>query len=275
MCSRRSTPADCSPLRGPDAAALGPASVQNGGMAGAESGGDRDLVRRLARVDWKRVAADLDALGHARIPRLLSAAECRSVAALWSQEERFRSHVDMARHRFGEGEYRYFANPLPPPVRALRAALYPPLARIANAWAEMLGQEQRHPPTLKGFVEHCHSAGQKRPTPLLLRYEAGGYNRLHQDLYGSVAFPLQVAVLLSRPEREFRGGEFLLVEGRPRMQSRGEALVLERGEAVVFPNRERPLRGARGYARAQVRHGVSTLHTGVRLTLGIIFHDAR
>lgn len=232
------------------------------------------LGRRLGRVDWGRVATDLDAHGYARIPRLLSSAGCRSVATLWSQE-RFRSKIDMARHRFGEGEYRYFANPLPPPVRALRTGLYPPLARIANAWAEMLGQEQRHPATLKGFVERCHSAGQTRPTPLLLRYEAGGYNRLHQDLYGAVAFPLQVAVLLSRPEHEFRGGEFLLVEGRPRMQSRGEALVLERGEAVVFPNRERPVRGARGYSRAQVRHGVSTLHTGVRLTLGIIFHDAK
>jgi hypothetical protein len=181
----------------------------------------------------------------------------------------------MSRHRFGEGQYAYFSNPLPRLVRSLRAGLYPPLARIANGWAAALGREQRQPSTLKEFLEHCHQQGQRQPTPLLLRYEAGGYNRLHQDLYGDVAFPLQVAVLLSRPGRDFDGGEFLLLEQRPRMQSRGEAIALRRGEAVVFPNHERPVLGTRGYSRAQVRHGVSTVHAGERLTLGVIFHDAR
>jgi hypothetical protein len=181
----------------------------------------------------------------------------------------------MGRHRFGEGQYAYFSNPLPPLVRNLRVGLYPPLARIANAWAAALGREERQPSTLREFLEHCHREGQRHPTPLLLRYEAGGYNRLHQDLYGDVAFPLQVAVLLSRPRQDFDGGEFLLLEQRPRMQSRGEAIGLTRGEAVVFPNRERPVLGTRGYSRAQVRHGVSTVHAGERLTLGIIFHDAR
>jgi len=184
----------------------------------------------------------------------------------------------MARHRFGEGDYRYFEAPLPPRVRALRESLYPPLASVANASRARLGSRQvvgkPYPPTLDGFLAHCRRQGQTRPTPLLLRYEAGGYNCLHQDLYGAVAFPLQVAVLLSRPEHDFTGGEFLLVEQRPRMQSRGEAISLARREAVVFPTRERPVRGARGVYRTQMRHGVSRLHSGVRLTLGIIFHDA-
>jgi len=213
--------------------------------------------------------------GHSRVTGLLSAGDCRSLAALWGKRDRFRSHVDMGRHRFGQGEYAYFANPLPPAVGELRRALYPPLARIANTWNDSLGRDERFPPTLKGFLAHCQGQGQARPTPLLLRYEAGGYNRLHQDLYGAVAFPLQVAVLLSRPGTEFEGGEFLLLEQRPRMQSRGEALALERGEAVVFPNCERPVAGPRGFSRARVRHGVSTVHAGKRLTLGIIFHDAR
>ena len=230
---------------------------------------------RLARVDWERVAADLDARGHARLPRLLTARECRATAALWQERQRFRSHVDMARHRFGEGAYRYFARPLPPLVEALRRRLYPPLARIANAWAERVGGDERYPATLARFLARCREEEQRRPTPLLLRYEAGGYNCLHQDLYGPVAFPLQVAILLSEPGREFEGGEFLLVEQRPRMQSRGEAIALARGEALVFPTRERPVAGARGWYRCQMRHGVSTLARGERATLGIIFHDAR
>lgn len=246
---------------------MGRSAALRGGAAGALEG-------RLAGVDWELVAAELDERGHARLPGLLRAAECRSLAALWRRRELFRSHVDMGRQRFGEGEYRYFADPLPPLVARLRAGLYPPLARIANTWAERLGRE-RYPSGLQGFLRLCRRAGQTRPTPLLLRYQAGGYNRLHQDVYGALAFPLQVAVLLSQPQRDFRGGEFLLVEQRPRMQSRGEALALERGEAVVFPNRERPVRGAQGFSRAQVRHGVSSVHSGKRLTLGVIFHDAR
>jgi hypothetical protein len=242
--------------------------------AAARGAAAEALEGRLAGVDWARVAAELDERGHARLPGLLGAAECRSLAALWRRPERFRSRVDMGRQRFGEGEYRYFAHPLPPLVARLRAGLYPPLARIANTWARRLGRE-RYPGRLDGFLRRCHRAGQTRPTPLLLRYAAGGYNRLHQDLYGALAFPLQVAVLLSRPERDFRGGEFLLVEHRPRMQSRGEALALARGEAVVFPNSERPVRGAHGFARAQLRHGVSSVHEGQRLALGVIFHDAR
>jgi hypothetical protein len=245
-----------------------------GRSAAAQGGAVADLEGRLDGVDWARVAAELDERGHARLPGLLRAAECRSLAALWRRRELFRSHVDMGRQRFGEGEYRYFAAPLPPLVARLRAGLYPPLARIANAWAKRLGGE-RYPAGLEGFLRLCRRGGQTRPTPLLLRYEEGGYNRLHQDLYGALAFPLQVAVLLSQPQRDFRGGEFMLVEHRPRMQSRGEALVLERGEAVVFPNRERPVRGAHGFARAQVRHGVSTVRGRQRLTLGVIFHDAR
>jgi hypothetical protein len=221
------------------------------------------------------VARDLDALGYARLPGLLSAGECAETSRLWKREGAFRSHVDMRSHRFGEGEYRYFTRPLPPLVSALRQHLYPPLARVANSWHASLGLEERHPPTLRGFLFRCHEAGQERPTPLLLRYEAGGYNRLHQDLYGSVAFPLQVTVLLSRPERDFRGGEFLLLEQGPRMQARGEAISLARGEAIVFPNSERPVAGARRVYRARMRHGVSRVLEGLRLALGIIFHDAK
>lgn len=235
----------------------------------------QQIESRVARCDWPAIGEALDARGHARLPRLLTAGECRAAARLWEERERFRTHVDMARHRFGQGAYRYFANPLPPLVAALRRQLYPPLARVANRWSERLGSDERFPPTLKGFLARCHSEEQRRPTPLLLRYEAGGYNCLHQDLYGPVAFPLQVAILLSEPRRDFTGGELLLVEQRPRMQSRGEAIALARGEALVFATRERPVEGARGWYRTQLRHGVSTIASGERATLGIIFHDAR
>ena len=233
------------------------------------------LATRLARIDWDRVGACLDERGHARLPRLLSARDCRAAERLWDEPDRFRSHVDMARHRFGEGAYRYFASPLPPLVAALRRSLYPPLARVANRWAERLGSEARFPPDLERFLARCRREEQRRPTPLLLRYQAGGYNCLHQDLYGPVAFPLQVAILLSDPDRDFEGGEFLLVEQRPRMQSRGEAIALARGEGLIFPTRERPVPGKRGFVRNQLRHGVSTLVSGRRTTLGIIFHEAR
>jgi len=181
----------------------------------------------------------------------------------------------MDQHRYGAGEYRYFSRPLPPLVEALRETLYPPLARIANAWQARFGSELRFPRTHRAFLRDCRAAGQERPTPLLLRYGEGGFNNLHQDLYGTVYFPLQLAILLSAPGRDFHGGEFLLLEQRPRQQSRGEAVALAQGEAIVFPTRERPVEGARGAYRAQLRHGVSRLHRGQRTTLGIIFHDAK
>ncbi len=230
---------------------------------------------RLAATDWPRLAAALDEEGHARLPGLLTAPECRELCGLYGDAERFRKRVDLGRQRFGVGEYRYFAHPLPPLVAALRTHLYPPLARIANGWLERLGSDERFPATLARFLAHCREREQTRPTPLLLRYEAGGYNRLHQDLYGEVVFPLQIACLLNRPERDFTGGEFLLVEQRPRQQSLGEAIALACGEGIVFPCRERPVSGARGPYRAQLRHGVSRVRSGERRTLGIIFHDAK
>ncbi|MGH0032710.1 MAG: 2OG-Fe(II) oxygenase [Myxococcota bacterium] len=230
---------------------------------------------RIAKLDWRKVAGDLDELGHARIPRVLNAAQCRELVRLYDADDRFRSTIDMEPRRFGRGQYRYFARPLPPQVEALRRAFYPPLARIADEWQARLGRAERFPPSLGGFLRRCHAAGQRRPTPLLLRYGEGDYNHLHQDLYGTVAFPLQVALLLSRPGRDFEGGEFLLVEQRPRQQSRGEAIALERGEALVFPTRERPVEGARGIYRAATRHGASRVRAGRRVVLGIIFHDAK
>jgi hypothetical protein len=237
--------------------------------------GPPGLAERVAAVDWERAARDLDAVGHARLPGLLRAEECRALAALWDEPARFRQRVDLARHRFGDvGEYQYFAYPLPESVGALRHALYAPLAGIANAWGERLAGA-RFPTALERFLARCRREGQARPTPLLLRYRAGGYNRLHQDLYGAVAFPLQVAFLLSAPRREFRGGEFLLLEQRPREQARVEVVPLEQGEAIVFPNRERPQRGPRGESRVRVRHGIARVLAGVRMTLGVIFHDAK
>jgi hypothetical protein len=223
---------------------------------------------------WMRVAADLDRWGFARIPRVLSARECERLAALYSRDAAFRKTISMDAHRFGSGEYRYFRYPLPPRVQRLREAFYPKLAQIANAWQARLGDSARFESTLAGFLGRCHSEGQPRPTPLLLHYEAGGFNNLHQDLYGAIAFPLQVTILLSRPSVDFEGGEFLLVEQRPRQQSRGCAVALERGEAIVFATRERPVDGVRGVYRAALRHGVSPVRAGRRTALGIIFHDA-
>jgi hypothetical protein len=234
-----------------------------------------DALRdRFAAIDWERVRAELDERGHARIPELLDAERCAELAALYSEDGRFRSTISMERFRFGRGEYRYFAQPLPVSVETLRTELYPPLARIANEWQQRLGAKPRFEPSLARFLRRCHAAGQKRPTPLLLRYHAGDFNCLHQDLYGTIAFPLQLTVQLARPRRDFEGGEFLLVEQRPRQQSRGEAVALEQGEAIVFPTRERPVAGTRGVYRAQMRHGVSTVRAGERTALGIIFHDA-
>ena len=232
------------------------------------------IVERLVRLDWQAILAALDEHGHATTPPLLDAAECTALARLYRDERRFRSTIDMARYRFGVGEYRYFAAPLPPLVADLRTHVYPRVVPLANRWMERLGMDERYPPDLASFLARCAAEGQRRPTPLLLRYTAGGYNCLHQDLYGRLAFPLQLTCMLSRPERDFTGGEFLLVEQRPRAQSRGEAIALGRGEAVIFATRYRPVAGARGDYRVTLRHGVSRLHTGDRLTLGVIFHDA-
>ena len=229
----------------------------------------------VAALDWARIEAELEGHGAAAtgVP-LLAPRDCAALSALYAQEAGFRSRIVMARHGFGRGEYKYFAEPLPPPVAALRAALYPRLVPLANRWAAALGEARRYPPDLAAFRAECHEAGQTRPTPLLLRYGAGDYNCLHQDIYGAIAFPLQVAVLLSAPGRDFTGGEFVLTEQRPRMQSRAEVVPLAQGEGVVFATRHRPVQGTRGVYRVALRHGVSRLRGGERFTLGVIFHDA-
>ena len=231
-------------------------------------------VSRAAAVDWQQVAASLDERGYATTAALLTTEQCRSLAALYDRKEAFRSRVVMQRHGFGSGEYKYLCYPLPDIVEALRQAIYPQLAPIANRWRERLREEGRFPPALAAYLKECHATGQERPTPLILKYEAGDYNCLHQDLYGDLVFPLQLTVLLSAPEDDFTGGEFLLVEQRPRAQSKGEVVPLRQGEAVIFPVHHRPVEGTRGPYRVTMRHGVSRLHSGHRLTLGIIFHDA-
>jgi len=225
-------------------------------------------------IAWDRVEEELGAFGCAVIPGLLPAKECTAAAALYERPDLFRSRVVMERHGFGRGEYQYFAYPLPAPLAALRADLYPPLAVIANRWQAVLGLDARFPDEHEDYLARCHAAGQLRPTPLLLRYRAGDYNCLHQDLYGELVFPLQVAVLLSTPGEDFEGGEFVLTEQRPRMQSRAEVVPLKQGDAVVFPVNQRPVQGTRGVYRVAMRHGVSRLRSGTRHTLGIIFHDA-
>jgi hypothetical protein len=229
----------------------------------------------VAALEWPPIEASLDERGYARTPRVLTDDECRALAALEGDDRRFRSRVDMERFGFGVGRYAYFSRPLPRVVEELRRNLYVHLVPIANRWMEALGEERRFPRSLEKFLAECAAAGQSKPTPLLLRYEPDGYNCLHRDLYGDVAFPLQVTAFLSAPEVDYAGGEFLLVEQRPRAQSRGEALLPGRGELMIFPNAVRPLRGRRGFYRAGVRHGVSRIRSGERLTLGIIFHDAR
>ena len=231
-------------------------------------------MSRLDAIDWPANSVYLDAQGWAVIPKLLSAKECEAVSSLYKIDEGFRSKIVMARHGFGSGEYKYFAYPLPPLIETLRIALYSDFAPIANRWHEAMGMEMRFPATHAQFIKRCHAAGQTRPTPLLLQYARDDYNCLHQDLYGEHVFPLQVAILLSEPGKDFEGGEFVLTEQRPRMQSRAAVVPLKKGDAVVFAVNSRPVQGTRGFYRCNLRHGVSKLRSGNRHTLGIIFHDA-
>jgi uncharacterized protein len=230
---------------------------------------------RINSADWRAASADLDAHGCAVLPNILSADECSALAECYDDDALFRSRVVMSRHGFGRGEYKYLAYPLPPVVADLRRALYPRLASIANAWHEALGVDVRFPSEHEQYLERCHRAGQTKPTPLLLRYVEGDYNCLHQDLYGELVFPLQVAFLLAEPGRDFTGGEFVLTEQRPRMQSRAEVVSLTQGDGVIFPVHHRPVQGTRGVYRVNLRHGVSRLKSGHRSTLGVIFHDAK
>lgn len=230
---------------------------------------------RVGEMDWPEIAEHLDGNGWAVLSGLLSASECRSIAGLYGENDIFRSHIIMARHGFGRGEYKYFSYPLPDTIAGLRTALYPQLAPIANRWNEAMGIDVRYPAEHADFIKRCHKAGQARPTPLLLQYGAGDYNCLHQDLYGEHVFPLQVAILLSEPEQDFTGGEFVLTEQRPRMQSRAAVVPLKQGDAVVFAVHQRPVQGTRGTYRVNLRHGVSQLRSGHRHTVGIIFHDAK
>jgi uncharacterized protein len=230
---------------------------------------------RVAGYDWPTLTDELNNFGCAVLPKLLVPEECGALAALYPDESHFRSQVHMARHGFGKGEYRYFKYPLPDLLCGLRTALYPHLAVVANAWNARMGISERYPDDHAAFLKRCHDAGQTRPTPLLLQYVAGDFNCLHQDLYGDLAFPIQVAILLSAPGRDFTGGEFVLTEQRPRMQSRAEVVSLAQGDAVAFAVHNRPVQGSRGNYRVNLRHGVSRVRSGMRHTLGIIFHDAR
>jgi hypothetical protein len=236
---------------------------------------DSSAAARIARYSWPQLTDELNSHGCAVLEKLLTPEECREVAALYPQESHFRSHVHMARHGFGKGEYRYFRYPLPELIAGLRTALYPHLADVANAWNGRMGVTKRYPTEHAAFLAQCHAAGQTRPTPLLLQYVPGDFNCLHQDLYGDLAFPIQVAILLSEPGRDFTGGEFVLTEQRPRMQSRAEVVPLTQGDAVAFAVHDRPVQGTRGHYRVNLRHGVSRLRGGMRHTLGIIFHDAK
>jgi uncharacterized protein len=231
-------------------------------------------VLEAVEIEWSPVVSDLDARGSAVIPQLLPQAECEALAALYPDDARFRSRIVMGRHGFGRGEYKYFSYPLPPPVEELRTMLYRSLAPVANRWNASLGVDVTYPPEHAEFIARCHAAGQRKATPLLLQYGADDFNCLHQDLYGPHVFPLQVAVLLSEPGRDFTGGEFVLTEQRPRMQSRVEVVPLRQGDAVVFAVHHRPVQGTRGVYRVNLRHGVSRIRSGHRHTLGIILHDA-
>ena len=234
-----------------------------------------DVESRVNAYDWPGIAEHLDGNGWAIVKNLLEASECRAIAGLYDDDRLFRSHIVMARHGFGRGEYKYLAYPLPDTVAALRTSLYPRLAPIANRWNASMRIDVRYPNEHSEFIERCHQAGQTRPTPLILKYGEGDFNALHQDLYGEHVFPLQVAILLSEADVDFTGGEFVLVEQRPRMQSRAEVVPLRRGDGVVFAVSHRPVQGTRGMYRVNLRHGVSTVRSGHRHTLGVIFHDAK
>lgn len=242
------------------------------GVAAARDRSD-GIFDRIASYDWRLVTQALDAGGNAVLEGLISSQECRELAALYPDETNFRSRVVMARHGFGKGEYQYFAYPLPDLVAGLRTTLYARLVPVANRWNEAMGTDVRYPVRHAEFIARCHSAGQRKPTPLLLQYGPGDYNCLHQDVYGEHVFPLQVAILLSAPGQDFTGGEFVMTEQRPRMQSRAEVVPLRRGDAVVFTVRQRPVQGSRGAYRVNLRHGVSRIRSGQRYTLGVIFHD--
>jgi len=231
-------------------------------------------MQRIDRLDWERISHELDAEGHSIIEQVLSPNECQTIAGLYSRDELFRSRIVMARHGFGRGEYKYFRYPLPTPIENLRTDVYPHLVPVANRWNASLGASQRFPESHAEYIEICHGAGQTKPTPLVLHYETGDYNCLHQDLYGEHVFPLQLAILLSRPKEDFSGGEFVLTQQRPRMQSRPMIVPLRQGDGVVFAVNHRPMKGARGFYRVTLRHGVSRIRSGQRHTLGIIFHDA-
>jgi hypothetical protein len=237
--------------------------------------GSTAVERSVARYDWGALTNELASNGCVVIERLVQPQECEFIAALYAREEHFRSHIHMARHGFGKGEYRYFDYPLPDLIGNLRMALYLRLSDVANEWNERLGVAERYPRTHDAFLGRCHEAGQTRPTPLLLQYGVGDFNCLHQDLYGDLAFPIQVAILLSKPGEDFTGGEFVLTEQRPRMQSRVEVVPLRQGDAVAFAVHNRPVQGSRGSYRVNMRHGVSRVRSGKRYTVGIIFHDAR
>jgi uncharacterized protein len=234
-----------------------------------------DIAARVEALDWAQATCDLDGQGCAVLKGLLSPDECRAITALYPDDKQFRSKIVMGRHGFGRGEYKYFAYPLPGLIAELRPALYAQLTGIANRWNETMGIDIRYPERHEAFLQRCHDAGQVRPTPLLLQYGAGDYNCLHQDLYGEHVFPLQVAILLSEPGRDFTGGEFVLTEQRPRMQSRPEVVPLTQGDAVAFAVHHRPVQGTRGFYRVNLRHGVSQIRSGHRHTVGVIFHDAK
>jgi hypothetical protein len=244
-------------------------------MTGADRQARPGIAPRVAAVDWRNIEAALDRYGCATAPHLLTPDECAALAALYPRDELYRSRIAMGRHGFGRGEYKYFAYPLPDIIGALRAAIYPELVPIANRWNEIMHSATRYPAAHADFLQRCHAAGQCRPTPLLLEYGEGDYNCLHQDLYGDCVFPIQVAILLSQPGRDFSGGEFVLTEQRPRRQSRAEVVSLQQGDAVVFAVHQRPVPGARGSYRVNMRHGISRVRSGRRHTVGIIFHDAR
>ena len=237
--------------------------------------GSGDIDTRLEAFDWASASTHLDGYGWAMLRQLLTADECQTIAGLYQDDRRFRSHVVMARHGFGRGDYKYFAYPLPDIVADLRRAIYPNLAPVANRWNQSMGIHVRYPDAHADFIARCHRAGQTRPTPLLLQYAAGDYNALHQDLYGEHVFPLQMTILLSEPDEDFTGGEFVLIEQRPRLQSRAEVVPLRGGDAVVFAVHHRPVQGTRGTYRVNLRHGVSRVRSGHRHTLGVIFHDAK